>query len=276
MYARIAVNVPTLTGEFDYHLPPELEGHVGAGHLVVVPFGKQTVQGVVLDLVPVPAAAETKPVLDLVDPQPVVTPAQISLARWLADHFLAPLSEMLGLMLPAGLAQQADTLYQTVDGGPRTMNHGLQSTVPGQTANRLMELLKTRGPLRGRQIDRHFAKVDWRKTAQYLVRSGALTSQSVLPPSSVRPKFVRTAQLAVPPEQAEAALLELGKTEATLARRQAALLFLMREPQAVNVSWVYAESGCNLTDLQELDERGLIILSETEIWRDPLEKIGNQ
>jgi primosomal protein N' (replication factor Y) len=42
----------------------------------------------------------------------------------------------------------------------------------------------------------------------------------------------------------------------------------------VNVSWVYAESGCNLADLQELEERGLIRLFESEIFRDPLEKTG--
>jgi primosomal protein N' (replication factor Y) len=139
-----------------------------------------------------------------------------------------------------------------------------------------MDLLKARGPLRGRQIDRHFAKVDWRKAAQYLIRSGVLTSQSVLPLPSVRPKFVRTAQLAIPPEAAAIAMPDLGKTAETLRRRQAALRFLMREPADVNVSWVYAESGCNLADLQELAESELIVLRETEIWRDPLEKIGAQ
>jgi primosomal protein N' (replication factor Y) len=271
MYARIAVNVPAVSGLFDYALPPELEGKIGAGHLVTVPFGKQTVQGVLLELIATPSVAETKPILSLLDPLPALTAAQIALARWMAERFLASLAAMIDLMLPAGLAQQADTLYAI---------SGQQSAISNQqltaTQSRLINLLQEKGNLRGRQIDRHFKNVDWRKTAQYLVRAGALSSQSVLPPPTVRPKFVRTAQLAVPPEQAEAALLELGKTEATLARRQAALLFLMREPQAVNVSWVYAESGCNLTDLQELDERGLIILSETEIWRDPLEKIGNQ
>ncbi|MBU2610896.1 MAG: hypothetical protein KJ606_08130, partial [Chloroflexi bacterium] len=50
MYAQIAVNIPTVTGVFDYALPRELEGKVGAGHLVTVPFGKQTVQGVVFRL----------------------------------------------------------------------------------------------------------------------------------------------------------------------------------------------------------------------------------
>jgi len=271
IYARVAVNIPSVTGEFDYSLPPALEGGVGAGHLVAVPFGKQTVQGVILELTAAPSVAETKPVLDLLDPLPVLTAAQIALARWMAEHFLAPLAAMVDLMLPAGLGQQADTVYAINSRQPAA---GEQSWIGTQA--RLVNLLQGKGSLRGRQIDRHFKNVDWRKTAQYLVRAGVLTAQSVLPPPSVRPKFVRTAQLVVPPQEAEAALPALGKTEASLTRRQAALRFLMREPQAVNVSWVYAESGCNLADLQELAERGLIVLQETEIWRDPLEKIGHQ
>ncbi|HEX7541726.1 MAG TPA: primosomal protein N' [Anaerolineales bacterium] len=270
VYARVAVNVPSLTGEFDYHLPSELEGKAGAGHLVTVPFGKQTVQGVVLELIRQPLVAETKPVLDLLDPLPVLTAVQIALARWMSDYFLAPLATMIDLMLPAGLGQQADVLYSI---------SGQQSTISNQqytaTQSRLINLLQEKGSFRGRQIDRHFKNVDWRKTAHYLVRTGALTSQSILPPPSVRPKFVRTAQLSVPPEVAEAEMSELGKTADTLSRRQAALRLLMREPADVNVSWVYAESGCHLADLQELAERELIVLRETEIWRDPLEKINN-
>jgi primosomal protein N' (replication factor Y) len=303
VFARIAVNVPAATGLFDYHLPPELEGKIGTGHLVTVPFGKQTVQGVVLELVPVPSVAETKPVLDLLDPLPALTPVQIALAQWLAEETLSPLAACIGLMLPVGLNQQADTLYQLAVGswqsavddrqtmnernnGRRLRDHNRQSSTSSplgivnrqltDTQARIISLLEKRGNLRGRQIDRHFSQVNWRKSAQYLVRSGILQSQSVLPPPSIRPKFVRTAQLAVPPEQAEAALPDLGKTEATLTRRQSALRFLISAPEPVNVSWVYAESGCNLADLQELAERELIGLRETEIWRDPLQRIGNR
>jgi primosomal protein N' (replication factor Y) len=68
-------------------------------------------------------------------------------------------------------------------------------------------------------------------------------------------------------------LPELGRTAATLQRRQATLRCLMREPGEVEVAWVYAESGCNLADLQELAERELVALRETEVWRDPLEKV---
>ncbi|MGB8214638.1 MAG: primosomal protein N' [Anaerolineales bacterium] len=271
VFARISVNVPSVMGGFDYSLPSGMEGKIGPGHLVTVPFGKQIVQGVVLELLSRPSVAETKPILDLLDPLPVLTGVQLELAKQLAGSTLNPLAAMIDMLLPSGLSQQADQIIEIRDQG------AVAGDLPGTSIQtRLLKLLSEKGPLRGRQIDRHFSRVDWRKTAQYLVRSGVLTSQSVLPPPTVRPKFIRTAQLAVPPEQAEAALPDLGKTEATRTRRQSALRFLMREPDAVNVSWVYAESGCTLSDLQELDERGLIVLRETEIWRDSLEKIGNQ
>ena len=267
-FAQIAVNIPSVTGVFDYSLPPEMEGNIGAGHLVTVPFGRQTAQGVVLELIGRPSVAETKPILDLLDPLPVLTGCQLELAKQMAESTLNPLAAIIDLMLPSGLGQQADVLYSLTN--PQSAIQNQKSTA---TQSRLLNLLREKGILRGRQIDRHFNKVDWRKTAQYLVRSGVLTSQSILPPPTVRPKFVRTAQLAVPPEQAGAALPGLGKTAATLARRQSALRLLMRDPVAVNVAWVYAESGCKLADLQELDERGLIVLHETEIWRDPLGRI---
>jgi primosomal protein N' (replication factor Y) len=92
----------------------------------------------------------------------------------------------------------------------------------------------------------------------------------------VKPKFIKTAQLAASPDVAESTLKDLGKTNATQMRREKALRFLMHVKDAVNVSWVYAESGCNLADLQELEERELIVLRETEIWRDPLQRVESK
>lgn len=267
MFVQVAVNVPSVSGVFDYRLPPELSGRVGAGCLVTVPFGAQVAQGVVLRLVEQASVAETRPVLDLVDAGPVLTPAQIALAESLAEETLSPLSATVGLFLPPGLSQQADVLYSL-----RSDSLPTEAT-PSTTQKRLLALLRERGSLRGRQIDRHFGPQDWRKAAEWLVKRGLLDKRPVLPPVTVRPKFVRVAQLAAPPEVAEASLPNLGKTAATQKRRAAALACLVHELDEVNVSWVYAESGCNLSDLQELAERGLIVLRENEVWRDPLERV---
>ncbi|MDX9990490.1 MAG: primosomal protein N' [Anaerolineales bacterium] len=265
-FARIAVNVPTLSGVFDYAIPAEMSAKIMPGSLVTVPFNQQQVQGVVTALAPQPAVQNPKPISTLLDELPVLTPQQLSLAFQLAEATLSPLAAIINLMLPPGLAQQADSLYTLF--AQKTDQLELS---PTQT--RLIALLAERGPLRGRQIERHFSRVDWRKSAESLIKRGLLGKTSVLPQPGVRGKFIRIAQLSVTPEIAHAAMDSLGKTPATLQRRAAALQFLIDEPEAVNVAWVYAASGCNLADLQELAERELIILRETEIWRDPLEKI---
>jgi len=53
------------------------------------------------------------------------------------------------------------------------------------------------------------------------------------------------------------------------------LRFLIQEPWPVEVSWVYAHArGGTLQDLQKLEEAGLVTLSESETWRDPLEQMN--
>ena len=266
MFARVAVNVSVISGLFDYAIPNELALQIQAGSFVIVPFGKQTVQGIVTALIDTPAVENPKPIMELLDPAPVLTQPQLALAIQLAESTLNPLAAIISLMLPVGLSQQADVHYEL-----RNANYEDKTST---VATRLLTLLRERGPLRGRQIDSHFSRVDWRKTAQALVRKGILATKHVLPPPRVRSKFVRVAQLSVTPESAEAEMDSLG-TKQTLTRRQSALRYLIQQPEAINLSWVYAETGCNLADLQELEERGLIRLFENEIFRDSLQRIEN-
>ena len=268
MFARLAVNIPAISGIFDYLVPAELVPQIRTGCLVIAPFGNQTVQGIVLELTDSSSIQNPKAIIDLLDPAPVLTPPQIALAVLLANSTLNPLASIVGLMIPTGLSQQADVSYEL-----RNTDYADKTS---KITSRLVTLLRERGTLRGRQIDSHFAKVDWRKTANMLVKKGVLSTKNVLPPPRVRPKYIRVAQLSVKPEAAEAEMGSLGSTKQTVARRQAALRFLIQQPDAINLSWVYAETGCNLSDLQELEERGLIRLFENEIFRDPLGKLDHR
>lgn len=267
VYVEIAVNLPhvsgsQLSGGFHYHLPPELEGQVQVGHLVLVPFGQQIIQGVVMRQVDQPEIAETRPVLDLVDAQAVVTSQQIALAQELAVRCLVPLSTCIGLMLPAGLERQADVLYVPLDFTGQELSV-LQA--------RLLKMLRERGALRGGQIDRAIPRANWRAAMRPLIRHGIVKTQPVLPQPHVRPKMIRNVRLIVKPEQAEASMPQLGRSGSlALQRRQAALRFLMAEAGPVEATWVYAASGTNLEDLKALYQRGLIELDEKQTWRDPL------
>src|SRR4030042_1975358 len=149
-YVEVAVNVPQVGGTFHYHLPAELEGVVEPGHLVEVQFGHQQVQGIVFRFVQQAEVPDTKPVLSLLDEQAVLTPAQIKLAGKLAESTLSPLAACIDLMIPPGLAQHADSLYQKST-PIFPISHPLT-----RLQNRILKLLGERGPLRGRQVDAAF------------------------------------------------------------------------------------------------------------------------
>ena len=265
LFAEIIVNVPTIIASYHYGIPGSLEQVLKPGHLVEVPFGKQQVHGVVWSISTTSAVQETRSISALLDPLPVLTSSQMQLAKKMSEATLNPLAAIISIMLPPGLASQADTLYTLA-------KEGLDQDW-SDTQKRLVRLLSKRGSLRGRQIDHSLPKREWRKSIPALVKSGYVVGQSFLPPTRVHPKLVKKVQIAIHPEKVEEFSTSLGKTTATQKRRAAALEFLAREKEAVDVSWVYAESGCNLADLQELAEKDLVTLFETEIWRDPLSRI---
>lgn len=269
VFVQVAVNVSHATDVFDYHLPPELEGRVQIGHLVEVPFGRQLVQAVVLRFAEFPAVSQTRPVSSLLDAQAVLTPLQIALAQRMAHDSLASLADCIRLMLPSGLSQQADLLYTPL---LRPPGGGGRPLTPLQS--RLTALLEKRGPLRGRQIDQALPRQNWRAAARSLIRSGRLAAAPVLPEPSVRPKRVRNVSLACSPAEARQAFSRLGRPGSPAQmRRQAALEFLLREPEPVEASWVYAESGSTPADLRRLAELGLVRMGETESLRDPLSQV---
>jgi primosomal protein N' (replication factor Y) len=265
----VAVNVPAVTGMFDYMVPAELAPGVEIGCLVEVPFGQQQVQGIILELPQTAEVAETRPIHSLLDAHPVLTPRQIALAKEISHENLTPLPACLTLMLPPGLSQIADTQYSLVETGREDSDFS-----PMQL--RIMGLLKKRGPLRGRQLDAAIPRLEWRKSARGLEKAGLISALAVLPPPGVRPKFTRTAQLACQPAEVEAFAARApslpGIRQPAAMRRLAVLRFLQKEPWPVETSWVYAESGASLADLNALSDDGLIILGESEVWRDPLEK----
>ncbi len=265
MYAEVAVNLPAVDGAFHYHIPDQARfAGLSPGHLVTVPFASRRAQGVVVGITQTSPVADTKPLEDVVDPDPVLTRAQLDLACWMAEATHSPLIDCLTVMLPPGLSQQADAEY--------TLERP-QAEPEERVEARLVGLLQRRGPLRGRQIERALSRMNWRRAADRLLGRGVLSRRSVLDPPRVSARRVRTARLAVPPERARAAYDEVGHRESTLRRRQKILDALIQEGEPLDVTWVYAESGGKLRDLRYLEDMGLVALGEAEVWRDPLEHV---
>ena len=91
----------TLRGPFDYRLPAGL-GEVEVGALLVVPFGRRRVLGVVVDLASESSIAPERLAAPVNALEHGVPADLVRLARWIADEYCSTPARALGLVLPPG------------------------------------------------------------------------------------------------------------------------------------------------------------------------------
>lgn len=104
MFVRVAVPVP-LGQAFTYSVPEATKVPPARGARVLVEFGRRKLFGVVLDISPEPAAevepGKLKPLLAVIDAEPVVKSELLDFLLELARYYLAPIGEVLRMALPA-------------------------------------------------------------------------------------------------------------------------------------------------------------------------------
>ena len=91
----------------DYGIPPEA-GNVRPGCRVQIPLRNRTATGTVLTLSePDPAWQDRlKPILKLIDPEPLISPVMMDLAAWAADYYSVALDQMIRCLLPETVRQE--------------------------------------------------------------------------------------------------------------------------------------------------------------------------
>ncbi len=91
-----------------YSVPDDLRARVTPGARVVVPLGARKLIGIVTALdVPAPAKGTLRDILAAPDADAALTPALITLARWIARYYAAPPGIVLRSMLPVALTGAA-------------------------------------------------------------------------------------------------------------------------------------------------------------------------
>ena len=99
---------------YTYRLPQELAGRVVVGSRVVVPLGRRKYYtGIVFRLrATLPAtvdASALKDVVELVDEQPLLLPAQLQFWEWMAQYYMCTLGEVMKAALPSGLKLESES-----------------------------------------------------------------------------------------------------------------------------------------------------------------------
>jgi len=262
-YAEVAVNSPGSRSTFCYAIPSKLE--IGVGHAVWVPFGSRVIQGIVVETSDDPSVEAPREVLEAVADYPLLSPAQIRLARWISKRYLSPLFDAVALMLPPGFERKIVICFQRV-----VPEGALPSLTPEQT--HLLHLIGGKGKTRLRELERRLGTKKARRIADQLLRYGLIAKSEELEEPKVRPKTVPYVRLVGSKDEAQNEVMRL---KGSRAHRQAEVLrFLSHQSQSVPVHEVRRHLKCSLTAITALEERHLISVEQVRVRRDPLSELS--
>ena len=143
LYCDVSLPVP-LDQSFTYSLPENLRSRVQPGCRVTVSFGKRKLTGLALRCHDERPEFRLKPVLRLVDSEPVLDAGLLALGQWIAEYYCAPLGEVLRAMTPlTGEIRKGKTYTLTPKG--REFTRQLPLGIPlGDPAHALLYLLAER------------------------------------------------------------------------------------------------------------------------------------
>jgi primosomal protein N' (replication factor Y) (superfamily II helicase) len=121
-FCDVAVPVP-LDRLFTYAVG-EVAPAIGAR--VLVPFRNEKLAGVVLRLHDEKPPVEAKPLVSVLDAEPVLSPQLLELGQWIAQYYLAPIGEVLRSMLPLTGEVRRQVLYRITDTGRQALFAGAE------------------------------------------------------------------------------------------------------------------------------------------------------
>ena len=107
MIARVSLEI-ALRKEFDYAIPPELDGQIEIGTRVQIQFGARKVFGTVTALAEESAHTNLKPILKIIGTQTLVTPKVLQLARWISDYYCCAPETALKSVLPDAVRKKEE------------------------------------------------------------------------------------------------------------------------------------------------------------------------
>lgn len=113
--AQVCVDTPALAADkpYDYAVPSDIAAVLRPGMRIIVPFGKgnQHCEAMVLRYPHDSKFEHLKPVLQLLDSEPIFDTEQLRLAYFLRERLFCPLYGIFRVMLPAGLWFSYENAY---------------------------------------------------------------------------------------------------------------------------------------------------------------------
>lgn len=113
-YVDVILPLP-LEGTFTYSVPESMVAQVRMGVRVLVPLGRsKTYTAMAVRLHSEKPEFETRPIIQVIDAEPVLIEQQLHLWQWISTYYMSPIGDVFKAALPAGLKAEENYRPKTV------------------------------------------------------------------------------------------------------------------------------------------------------------------
>ena len=256
-FIEVAVDAPIAENKtFSYSVAPDLV--LSVGHLVLVPFGRRILQGIVVEINSTPSVENTREVSELVFNEPLVDAFHMKLAMWMSEYYMCSIFDAVSLMFPAGSHSRPETLFTLVNATKLTTSSEFQSQI--------LSYVKDNQKISLERIVSRFGTKS-RRSIDVLVQKGKLLKEVKNPNPSVRPKHLYV------PVVTEAGLCAIKHSSLKGSpKQQAALQYLIHSSKTLTMPEIRKKFGSQ--SVKRLLEKKYISQTEELVSRDPDLGIG--
>ena len=248
---------------YTYRIPPGLRGQVAAGSRVLVPLGRRTVTGVVVELSSASAVAGIKEIIDLLDDHPVFDQAMLELTRWIADYYLCSWEEALRIVLPAEMRSR--TKKQISVKQPSDDAVARKSRKLSDRQRDILEVLTAAGPISDLSLIRRVGREGLYAALHRLQALDLIEVRERISDPRVRARTIRMVHLCLSAEKARAAAQGL---RLRAPRQAAALQVLAAADGDVDATALRRQAGVSESVLRALAGKELVSIVRRESYRE--------
>ena len=260
----LAAAVYAIDRPYSYLVPAELAERLRPGMRVLVPFGagNRRSDGIVLAVGPQDSGERRlKPVLALLDDEPVLDQESIRLALWVREQYFCTVYEAVRAMLPAGLWFSLQDVWRVAEGVDK--ERAYDAAGRSGTAVALLDILYANGgAVENGKLREAFGNRDPNPALKLLTDQGILTLETSAS-RGVGDKTEQVAMLAIAPEEA-LAQVEPKRKRSPLRYAVVELLAGIGCASTREICYFTGASGATM---KALEKAGLIVLERREVLR---------
>ncbi len=263
MFAEIVFPLP-FRNAFTYSVPEELQQSARPGVRAVVPFGKRTLTGFIINVSAKTEVKEkVKPVADILDSAPVFTKKSLKFYEWLSEYYLSSLGEALRLAVPYGSDIESKKKIivnrdKCVELLSEEKNHG---TVRGS----ILKILSEKDEINLSYLQKILKKKNIYSVLRTLEKSGAVVMLEEVEGAKVKVKKARYVKLEKSVSEVYAHLPELDSRSPKQVK--IILELIAKKGKALPAAELLKKTEASQSSLDSLEKKGLISVFEKEVER---------